>query len=162
MRWFLDTEFHEDGRIIDLISIALVSEHGDNYYAVSTDFDAAACSDWVKANVLPKLPPVASGLWKPRQQIANEIRELTLANGKPEFWAYFADYDWVVLCQLYGRMIDLPEGFPMFCRDLKQEMSRLQIGKSELPKLENEHDALADARWVRDAYAWIQENKANQ
>lgn len=38
----------------------------------------------------------------------------------PEFYAYFADYDWVLFCSLFGRMIDLPNGFPMYCRDLKQ------------------------------------------
>lgn len=37
-----------------------------------------------------------------------------------EFYAYYADYDWVVFCWLFGRMIDLPKGFPMYCRDLKQ------------------------------------------
>ena len=41
---------------------------------------------------------------------------------KPEFYAYYADYDWVVFCWLFGRMVDLPEGFPMYCIDLKQEL----------------------------------------
>ena len=67
-RWFLDTEFHDDGRIIDLISIALVAEDGKNfYYAVSTEFDQERCNDWVKANVLPKLPsplPLMPASWR--------------------------------------------------------------------------------------------------
>lgn len=37
-----------------------------------------------------------------------------------QVYAYYADYDWVVFCSLFGRMIDLPSGMPMFCRDLKQ------------------------------------------
>lgn len=37
-----------------------------------------------------------------------------------EFYGYYADYDWVLFCSLFGRMIDLPKGFPMYCRDLKQ------------------------------------------
>lgn len=41
---------------------------------------------------------------------------------KPEFYAYYADYDWVVFCWLFGRMIDLPKGFPMYCIDLKQAL----------------------------------------
>jgi len=40
----------------------------------------------------------------------------------PEFYAYFADYDWVLFCSLFGRMIDLPKGFPMYCNDLKQTL----------------------------------------
>lgn len=37
-----------------------------------------------------------------------------------EFYAYYADYDWVVFCWLFGKMMDLPDGFPMYCKDLKQ------------------------------------------
>lgn len=39
---------------------------------------------------------------------------------KPEFYSYYADYDWVVFCWLFGNMVDLPKGFPMYCIDLKQ------------------------------------------
>jgi len=38
----------------------------------------------------------------------------------PEFYGYYSDYDWVVFCWLFGKMIDLPKGFPKFCIDLKQ------------------------------------------
>lgn len=158
--WFLDTEFHEDGRVIDLISIALVSDH-EEYYAVAIDgWDPEKCNDWVKENVLPKLPPNnASGyFWKPRAQIAEDIKSLLFSSDKPEIWAYFADYDWVVFCQLYGRMIDLPKDFPMYCMDLKQEMHRLGIKREDLPAtLQNEleHDALSDAQWNRNLYHYL-------
>lgn len=36
------------------------------------------------------------------------------------FYGYYCDYDWVLFCSLFGRMIDLPKGFPMYCIDLKQ------------------------------------------
>lgn len=153
-RWYLDTEFNEDGRTIELISIALVSEHGTQYYAHSGEYDVGACNDWVKANVLPLLtgkPPI------PRSQISAEIRQLLLKDGdKPEIWAYFADYDWVVFCQLFGRMVDLPKGMPMWCRDLKQLMCSLNIDKSQLPAQVGVHDALCDALWVREAHRTIE------
>lgn len=44
----------------------------------------------------------------------------TYMRAQPEFWAYFGDYDWVLLCSLFGTMMDLPEGFPMYCCDVKQ------------------------------------------
>jgi hypothetical protein len=66
---------------------------------------------------------------------------------KHAFYGYFSDYDWVVFCQLFGRMIDLPHGFPMFCHDLKQEMVRLSAPDSIKPNNGNEHNALADAKW---------------
>lgn len=37
MRYFFDTEFHEDGQTIDLISIGIVAEDGREFYAVSRD-----------------------------------------------------------------------------------------------------------------------------
>ncbi len=150
-RWFYDTEFHEDGKTIDLISIALVSDDGREYYAVSSEFDQDRCSEWVKENVLPHLP--TRDKWKPRAVIAAEIRDLLLAFGKPGLWAYFGDYDHVALCQLYGRMIDLPKGFPFYTLDLKQMMKTHGVEKEQLPRQSGtEHDALADARWARDSF----------
>ena len=45
-----------------------------------------------------------------------------------EFYGYYSDYDHVVFCWLFGKMIDLPKGFPMYTIDLKQEFDR-QIKK---------------------------------
>jgi len=52
----------------------------------------------------------------------SEESQLDLKRGytTPEFYGYYADYDWVVFCWLFGKMMDLPKGFPMYCRDLKQ------------------------------------------
>jgi 3' exoribonuclease, RNase T-like len=162
-RWFLDTEFHEDGRVIDLISIALVSDDRE-YYAVASDgWDPAKCNEWVQQNVLPKLPANGSIEWRTRAKIAADVIWL-LSRDKPEVWGYFADYDWVVFCQLYGRMIDLPKGFPMYCLDLKQELRRLGLKKENLPASlqhqDDEHNALSDARWNRDLYRYLQTYKA--
>jgi len=41
-----------------------------------------------------------------------------------EFYGYYSDYDHVVFCWLFGKMIDLPKGFPMYTIDLKQEFDR--------------------------------------
>lgn len=103
MKIFFDTEFYENGRTIDLISIGMVREDGDTLY-FETDFakEKASSSDWLIQNVRPHL----TGQEMSRGAIASEI--ITFAGDKPEFWTYYADYDWVVLCQLYGRMIDLP------------------------------------------------------
>ena len=69
----------------------------------------------------------------------------------PEFWAYYADYDWVVLCQLFGKMIDLPRDWPKFCLDVKQ--LQYQLG-TVLPQQEStEHHALEDARWTMQAWS---------
>jgi hypothetical protein len=74
--------------------------------------------------------------------------------GKPEFWGFYADYDWVVLCQLFGAMVDLPKGWPMYCRDLKQWAD--ELGNPALPEQgKGEHHALADAKWNRQAWEFL-------
>lgn len=144
-RIFFDTEFIEDGRTIELISIGLVRADGAEYYAESSACDLSRASAWVRENVLPHL----TGAPKPRAQIAREIVEFVGA--RPEFWAYYADYDWVALCQLFGTMMDLPKGWPMFCLDIKQAADAAGIKRFSALK-KNEHSALADARWA--ALAW--------
>ncbi len=137
-RYWFDTEFIEDGKTIELVSIGIVSENGRTYYAEVDGVDYGRADPWLHENVFPHL----TGETKPREQIADEVA--AFVGEKPEFWAYYAGYDWVALCQLYGRMIDLPKGWPMYCRDVKQMADA--AGVSKLPKqTTTEHHALADA-----------------
>jgi hypothetical protein len=76
VRYFYDTEFIEDGRTIELISIGVAAEDGREYYAVSTEFDPERAGSWVRANVLPKLPPPASQLWRSRRESRADWGEL--------------------------------------------------------------------------------------
>jgi 3'-5' exoribonuclease-like protein len=156
MRYFLDTEFDENGTTIKLISIALVAENGRELYLVSNEFVAADCNEWVAENVLPKLPPRADSRWLSRRQIRDAVVAMIGTDPDPEIWGYFADYDWVVFCQLFGRMVDLPKGFPMYCMDLKQWAKQCGVKiKEAVPQPPGMHDALVDARWVRDAHAYL-------
>lgn len=71
-------------------------------------------------------------------------------------YAYFADYDWVNLCWIFGRMIDKPDYLPMYCTDLKQMMDECGLDKEwkrkNHPDPENAHNALVDANWNKDLY----------
>ena len=167
MRFFYDCEFLEDGRTIDLISIGMVDDNGDEYYAVNLDapWRRIYKHRWLCEHVLPSLPriygdernrvnrrrnPYLLDFQHPafRRQvvIASEVREFLLAgDGKPELWAWYAAYDHVALCQLWGPMIGLPEGIPMLTKDLKQRCD--DLGNPTLPEQpEGEHNALEDAR----------------
>jgi len=182
MRYWFDTEFIEDGQTIDLLSIGMVAEDGRELYAESLDADLSRANAWVKENVIAHLwsqqPDKRSeNLWSrdggidgllSRKDIAREIEAFCdpATYGKPEVWAYYADYDWVVLCQLFGRMIDLPKGWPMYCRDIKQEADRIEAWIRDfnsapdwrliLPKQESsEHHALADARHNRVMWEFL-------
>lgn len=58
-RWYIDSEFIEDGRTIDLISFGMVSENGARGYWINGDdeiIDRAVHHDWLRANVVRHLP----------------------------------------------------------------------------------------------------------
>jgi len=80
-------------------------------------------------------------------------------NPSPFFYGYYADYDWVVFCWLFGKMINLPKGFPMFCMDLKQIMEHQGLSsawKEQMcPNFADEHNALNDALWNLKLYKQI-------
>jgi len=155
---FLDTEFIERPSTIELISIGVVAEDGRELYLENAEADLTYADDWIKTNVLAHLQGGTCRVSKleMRQEILKFIG--SDADGrwtKPEFWAYYADYDWVVFCWIFGRMIDLPPHFPMYCHDFKQTMDTFGIKKSDLPKQSGtEHHALADARWLAEAFKY--------
>ena len=148
--WF-DTEFYEDGDTIELISIGMVREDGKTYYAETRKaIKLANKTDWLKENVLPHL----WGVYDNRSQIREQI--IKFAGENPEFWAYYGAYDWVVLCQLFGTMMELPKNWPMFCMDVKQ--LAVMKGDPELPQQKSaEHNALADAIWTKEAWEFLQD-----
>lgn len=165
-RYFYDTEFLDDGRTIDLISIGIVCEEdGREYYAVAPEIDdrwaEVMAHPFLPDNVVPYLPTeteikFGGEAWpvldldhptvKPRDVIATEVRDFLLAGEhEVELWAYVAAYDHVVYAQLFGPMAKLPEGLPWFTRDLKD--MHVRLGKPELPEQQTcQHHALHDAR----------------
>lgn len=154
MKYWYDTEFLEDGKTIDLISIGIVAEDGREYYAISknADWSRIRQDDWLVSNVMASLPQETDHPdFKTREQIATEVRDFLLFDKNPKLWAWYGAYDHVVLCQLWGKMIDLPQGIPMFTHDLRAMMNRGEAMK--LPKQpDGLHNALADARHLRVRY----------
>lgn len=156
--------------------------------------EAADANPWLVTNVYPHLPvSQIHGVWHvdftdervvPRDELRHHVEQFLMychrleakKNDRPrpalgdmnrddlELWAYFSAYDHVALCQLWGRMIDLPPYVPMFSHDLATE-ARFILGPAgrlskEVPQADGEHDALADARWNQRAFEWLQSRTA--
>lgn len=148
---FFDTEFIDTGKEVHLLSIGLVREDNATYYAEPAETDRSLSEEWVQKNVLPYM----KGPVKPRAVIAQEIVEF--AGFRPQFWAYFGAYDWLCLCQLYGRMLDVPvkEQWPHYVMDV-QVMRTLIHPQMPLPKhTGNHHNALDDAIWTKHCYEYL-------
>lgn len=153
-RIFYDTEFLEDGKTIELISIGMVDEDGNEFYGINYDapWGRIAHHPWLVENVMPHLPTITYRHpdVMPKPTLASRVSHFlapTEDYRDMELWANNCAYDHVALCQLIaGRMIDLPTGIPWFTNDLQQLWRT--AGYPEKPaKPANQHNALADARW---------------
>lgn len=161
MRSFFDTEFFEDGKIIELISIGIVRHDGPELllYNRDADIERASREPWLRDNVVPKLPPRTDARWLSYKDLATRVRDFLVPLNPQEptdMWAYVGASDWVAFYQLFGRLIDLPEGLPKWFHELKQLMKSAGLKKADLPPVpQGAHDALVDARWNRDVYDFI-------
>jgi hypothetical protein len=165
-KFFIDTEFFEDGKTIDLISIGVVAEDGREFYACSLDaqlhrIHAADKDGWMRDNVLAQLPPYDGAFWMSRPEIRRRLELFVHMDPDPKFWGYYSDYDWVAFCQLWGKMIELPSKWSKYCLDLKQYA--VMLGNPKLPaKPAGAHNALTDARWNSDVYAFLKAIEENE
>ena len=147
MKYFLDTEFVEDGETIEPISLALVRENGSHLY-IEFKFNEykAIRNDFVRDRVLPHLKlPISQRML--RSEARDAILRFVGPYDTPEFWAYYAAYDWVLFCQLFGSMVQLPDRFPKLCLDLQQEWLMRSPRPPKPPEPTQAHNALADAYW---------------
>jgi hypothetical protein len=167
MKFFIDTEFVDNGVTIDLISIGIVAEDNREFYRINLECDFSKASDWVVENVLFPISINQSGVitgesleWAvTREEIKQGVLEFIGDDLKPQFWSHYCSYDFVVFCQLFGTMMDLPPSFPMYCNDIRQLYDRLSDdGTLKLPlQTECLHNALEDAKWNKLVYEFLQD-----
>lgn len=166
MRYFLDTEFIETERTVELVSIAVVAADGREFYAISSEFDPALAGDWVRENVLPLLEPPDSPAWMPRTAILAQLRDL-VGTDRPEFWTWGgAPYDFLAMAQLFPLAERLPVGWNYTAFDLQLLTQQGGYTVDPLdPRLpqppDDAHHALADARWARQLYQALSRTRRN-
>ena len=159
MKVFFDTEFIGDS--LTMLSIGAVREDKKVFYAVVDGADMSQLDDFGKDVVVPRLWGSAGwsagdGMPKSLSVIANEFREF--CGPSPEFWGYYADYDWFYLCQMYGGMMKIPKDWPWFCMDVVQEMKMRAVETKFPVDPKREHNALYDALWTRNQYLHVMKN----
>jgi len=155
MRYFIDTEFWDRPGRLHLISLGIVAEDGREFYAENADFvwGEVPAEHWIQANIKPLLS--GGDVLMPYHEIGPAVLNFIGDDKHPEFWAYFASYDWVAFCWLFGSMVQSPKHFPMFCLDIQQWRYMLNPAL-RLPKHEGTvHNALDDARWTKQAWEYL-------
>lgn len=156
-RFFFDCEFvdrDEQDFKLELISIAVVSEEGEEFYAINEAFDPDACDhEWLEENVLPKLPDKSDHKWISVDEMRETILDMIEPAETVEFWARNGSQDHFILCKIFngmGRFRDVlkeEKGVDHLVFRDTHELRRI-FGESAVPPLEeaDKHDALVDAR----------------
>ncbi len=117
-RIFLDTEFTGLHQGTTLISLAMVAESGEEFYAEFTDYEAAQLFPWLQEHVMPKLwlqhklefdrRPGGVYLRGDRSAIHTALDAWLKSFELIEVWADVLAYDWVLFCELFGGALHLP------------------------------------------------------
>lgn len=153
MNLFLDCEFTQLNRDTKLISLALVSEAGHEFYVELTDtYQVANCSDFVIQNVLPQLNLAEYGQTLAEAQ-SSLLAFLSDLEGPLEVCSDAPDWDWDLFCQLAyvnnrwpANVANRSTNLILLFRHFEAD----DIGNVTLPELP--HHALLDARLLADLY----------
>lgn len=170
-RIFHDWEFYEDGNTIEAISVGMVANTGETYYAIFDNANYwAHKSEWLQRNVYPHIESeIVSGAQtvKTKFVIAEEIQKFITSKDKPELWAWYGAYDHVRLAQTFGAMINMPSGIPWVTHDIKTlellaQEDYMWNHTKPLPSInyptqdhKTEHHALYDAMHDRELYDYF-------
>lgn len=142
--YFFDTEFTGLRKDTTLISIGIVSDTGDRFYAELTDYDESMCNEWIEKNVLEHL--IMSGNVKLEESLAADNKTTTVigskadicrelmewlemdANFDSDYAAVFVSdvshYDMVLLIDLLvGNAMMLPKFITPACHDINQDIA---------------------------------------
>ncbi len=138
-RLYIDTEFTQLNLSRQLISLALVSDCGYEFYVEITDtWEESDCSDFVKSVVLPQLNPAKHGLTFSEARAA--LRCFLASEGEAEVIGDALKWDWPLFLELLG-----PQGLPeniVGCREISGIDAEKLLGEAP----EAPHHALLDAR----------------
>jgi len=135
MEIFLDCEF--DGHKGKLLSMALVAGDGAEWYQV---ISKDATDQWVIDNVVPVLFSTDQhSEIMTLQEFLFQYEHIYIIADWPDDIKYFCEE----LVTAPGRRIDTPRLYMEIRRDIDSQASKIP------------HNALADARAIRDAYAGI-------
>ena len=174
MKIFFDTEFTGLRKDTTLISIGLVAENGEEFYAEFSDYNDCLVDAWIKENVIDNLyctkgitdaPNYYYGTkWEIREYLENWLRQFSSV----ELVSDVCHYDMVLFIDIFGDAFSIPENVCPCCYDINQDiasyygisleeafdMSREKIIEDANIEISGDkHNALYDAKVISFIYA---------
>ena len=142
---YFDTEFTGLQQNTSLISIGLVTEFNDVFYAEFTDYNKELVTPWIYENVINNLylPRLFDGniryfghnniyYYGDKKNVSDNLYDWLLAirekythEGQIQFVSDVCHYDFVLLIDLLsGNALSLPEWISPYCHDINQDISK--------------------------------------
>lgn len=173
---FLDAEFTGLHRGATLISLALVADSGEEFYAEFTDYDASQLTDWVRVNVLPHLFLTDANKrltdWKrlhvkgSKHDVVASLRRWLAQFGEKDnrlqVWADCPSWDWMLFCDLFGGAFGIPPSIHYMPMDMatvfylktgNPDVNRRQFVANRIDTLKlTQHHALYDAYILKECF----------
>ncbi len=171
---FFDTEFTELTQRASLLSLGIIADSGEKFYAEFTDFNIDDINDWVKQNVLTHFSLEKTDISKPgfiqikdnTQNITKSLKKWLSNFGSDkdllQFWGDVPHWDWVLFCELFGGSLHLPQNIHYMCMDLatlfelkknKSDYDRTQFLRENNITMDGTlHNALYDTQICKTCY----------
>lgn len=171
---FYDTEFTGLHQKTTLLSIGLINEHGDTFYAEFNDADYTQVDKWLSDNVISNMKyndvdtffdDSDPGVIQIKD--STEVIKLALTDWLERFdevvmWSDCLAYDWMLFNNIFGTAFDIPKnvyyipmdistGFAM--KGIDPDISREEYaGEFETNVPVEKHNALWDAVVIKACY----------
>lgn len=179
MKIFFDTEFTGLRQDTTLISIGMISETRDTFYAEFTDFDRSMCDDWIEENVIKNLKyygrldidtvyrttfstktkNISIVMLDSASAISDALKKWLSQWDSVELWSDCLAYDWVLFCQIFGGAFSIPENvyyIPFdICTLFKIKNIDPDVNREEFAgsvNTDDKHNSLHDAIIIKKCY----------
>ena len=185
MNLYFDTEFTGLHKDTTLISIGIISEEGDKFYAELTDYNDEQIDDWLQKNVIDNLiltkliDKNSRRLYKNKEDsnkysiscrgdihyVSDELNKWTEQFDKVEIWSDCLAYDWVLFNHLFGHAFNLPKNIYYIPFDIctlfkikgiDPDISREEFINNSVKG--EKHNSLYDAKVIKACYNKLMNN----
>jgi len=159
MNVFFDMEFTGLHQRTTPISIGLVSEDGQEFYAVFTDYDREQIDPWIAENVIANIGE--SRVIGDTAYVVFLLRKWLTQFDQAVMWSDVYAYDWVLFCELFGGALKVPKNVYYIPFDLATlfvanyidpDVNREEYAKMEVESKYWKHNALWDAMVIKACY----------
>ncbi len=172
---FFDTEFTGLHQNTTLISIGLVAETGQTFYAEFNDYDVTQINDWIGENVINNLVLadythninlnefIIKG---DKEAVKDALTHWLSQFDQMEIWSDCLAYDWVLFCQLYNGAFGVPKNVYYIPFDISTvfkikgidpDISREEFTKDVFQDATmSKHNALHDAFVIKACHEKLQ------